>query len=819
VFDARRAIEDPADRRCVTFFQSCLRSPVLTRDDPTAFAPPPAFGPFRVLHQIGVGALGPVFRTYEPTRDRLVAVKVFRLDVTPEHAQSLADELSRAAEAGLFHASIVEPVAAGIEGTVAYRAEEYVAAESLDVAMRHYAPASVDKVLPFITQLAGAIDFARAAGVGHGALHPRDIFVTPDEARATGFGVVDALDRVGLRAPVRRPYSPPERIAGDAWGTPADVFSLAAIAFELLTGRRPSGPGDEMGSLSGAMLGSHVDDVRAVLARAMHEEPEERFQTAGAFAAALAGAVGSEVVATATPIQAATANPIEAPRTEVAPPAPLDLTPKDSRPPIVRPARKREPKPRAEKEKPVQPVLAASEPVAESEPVAPSDPVVEPDVVAPAAEVVPLPPVDAAAWELRREESSPAATLPDVIAPDPADAGLSAPPATPIELPLVSDRLEERAFRLEGKALIKVETDDDVVDRIVAVDEYKSREPVGTTVLRSRPRPPERSVVPVVASAAADEPEIPLVTIGRPGFDEPSLEPERPMMLPVAVGLILGLLPGFFAGYYVASRSSQTPQQAAAVTSPSATVPTPGTASQAGKEWSEQAVSPTAGQPSGSASAGQPPATAPSVPSDAPAPALVDSPRPRADAARTGRLIVRSTPSGAAVTVNGDWKGRTPLTLNKLALDSYVVRIVAPGYDVASEKLTLSASSPSRSISAKLKRQQAPARSTKAAAEPKPQVQRPPAVTAAQTPKAQNGSLFVDSRPQGARVIVNGKEMGVTPLRVPDLPPGSYSVRIELADHRPWTTTARVVAGDVARVTGSLERISGEESSTLHRRQ
>ena len=53
-----------------------------------------------MLHQIGVGALGPVFRTYEPERDRLVAVKVFRLDITPEQAQTLADELSRAAEAG-----------------------------------------------------------------------------------------------------------------------------------------------------------------------------------------------------------------------------------------------------------------------------------------------------------------------------------------------------------------------------------------------------------------------------------------------------------------------------------------------------------------------------------------------------------------------------------------------------------------------------------------------------------------------------------------------------------------------------------------------
>src|SRR5829696_6890853 len=154
------------------FFDPPEEFSYLTRDDPTAFAPPPAFGPFRVLHQVGVGALGPVFRTYEPTRDRLVAVKVFRLDITPEQAQALADELGKAADAGLFHPSIVEPIAAGVEGTVAYRADEYVAAETLDVAMRHYAPAPVEKILPFITQLAGAIDFARTAGIGHGALHP-----------------------------------------------------------------------------------------------------------------------------------------------------------------------------------------------------------------------------------------------------------------------------------------------------------------------------------------------------------------------------------------------------------------------------------------------------------------------------------------------------------------------------------------------------------------------------------------------------------------------------------------------------------------------
>ena len=152
-----------------------------------------------------------------------------------------------------------------------------MAAESLDVAMRHYAPAPIDKALPFITQLAGAIDFARAAGVGHGGLHPRDIFVTPDEARATGFGVVEALEEVGIRAPIRRPYTAPERIDGAAWGTPADVFSLAAITFELLTARRPAGTGAQAGALP---EGEHSAALHAVLARALDDDPARRYGTA-----------------------------------------------------------------------------------------------------------------------------------------------------------------------------------------------------------------------------------------------------------------------------------------------------------------------------------------------------------------------------------------------------------------------------------------------------------------------------------------------------------------------------------------------------------
>src|SRR5678815_2255322 len=79
-------------------------------------AVPDAFGPFRVLHQIGAGALGPVFRAYDPERDRLVAVKLFRLDIPPHRVHQLAAELDTIIAAELTHPVIALPFAAGIAG-------------------------------------------------------------------------------------------------------------------------------------------------------------------------------------------------------------------------------------------------------------------------------------------------------------------------------------------------------------------------------------------------------------------------------------------------------------------------------------------------------------------------------------------------------------------------------------------------------------------------------------------------------------------------------------------------------------------------------
>jgi hypothetical protein len=69
------------------------------------------------------------------------------------------------------------------------------------------------------------------------------------------------------------------------------------------------------------------------------------------------------------------------------------------------------------------------------------------------------------------------------------------------------------------------------------------------------------------------------------------------------------------------------------------------------------------------------------------------------------------------------------------------------------------------------------------------------------------GSIFVDSRPRGARVFIDGRAVGVTPLRLGDVRAGSHTVRMELADHSTWIATRYVLAKQETAVTGSLDRI------------
>ena len=250
-----------------------------------------------MLHQIGSGVLGPVFRTFEPRQERLVAVKAFRLDVVPEVTARLADALRRVAATPIDHPAVVPVVDAGLEGMTAFVAYEYVTAETLDVTLRQLAPAPIEVALPLLRQIADAIEAAWKVGLGHGALHPRDVFVhdelgeTSVDVRVAGFGVAQALERLQIKTPIRRPYAAPERAESTttaaAWDMRADVYSLGVIAHELLTGRRPAGPGEQDGELPTGTSPEQRVAIRRALAGVLALDPNDRFATPLAFIEAL----------------------------------------------------------------------------------------------------------------------------------------------------------------------------------------------------------------------------------------------------------------------------------------------------------------------------------------------------------------------------------------------------------------------------------------------------------------------------------------------------------------------------------------------------
>jgi hypothetical protein len=736
-----------------------------------------------------------------------VAVKAFRLDATPEQARALADELARLPSLDLKDPAIVVPLGAGVEGASAYLAEEYVAAESLDVAMRHYAPAPLDKVLPFLDQLASGIDSAHAAGIAHGALHPRDILVTPDQARATGFGVAAALERTGLRAPVRRPYTAPERIAGARWGAEADVFSLAAIGYELLTGRRVAGPSDEAGPLfADSDAAARVAGIQEVFRNALAEDPSQRYGSARAFTGALRSLLEpreqeGDALAEATAGQSTVDEPTEA---MVLPAAVADLLAVSETPPEGAPAwpeafesesapstgnRRRRRTPAPARPSPDLPLMA-SEPAATDATPAP-EPLLEPEARPVAARA------SRPRSRPRRDESEqePVAPLVEAVVPEQVEAASSTETTVRAESPAEPQNLPPKGF-WEAAALESDASPDERPDSTAtAVDTSAASAPVEMT---TRPEPIAAGR-PRVGSGAIDEARMP-----PPSAFPEATRPGRLSSLGLVAIFAAGLAIGFAAGYFVraapeggaatAVARSAEPTGGGVTPDPTRTAPAPSApATPAAAPPAPVAAAPVA-------PAAVPPATRPAPPARpaSPAratiatrpPALVPArpvaPAPPTASSAGGRILIRSSPAGAQVVINGERRGLTPLAVRNLRYGSYEVSVALPGFGPQSRQVTISAAQPASSVIFELS--------------PGTGASAPPGAAAAQGV----GSLYVDSRPQGARITVNGRPVGTTPALVPSLQAGIHTIRLDLTGFAPWSSSIPVRPREQARVTATL---------------
>jgi len=695
---------------------------------------------------------------------------------------------------------IASPRATGIDGNNnAFLAQSFAAADSLDIVMREHGPAPIARVLRVASQLAEALDYAAERQIVHGALHPRDILLSEDDIRIVGLGVSRALERVGVASPVRRPYSAPERINDEGWDQRADVFSLAAIVYELLCGKRVTGTGSEAAESFGDVAGCDLEALQRVFALALAADPQYRFATATAFTDALKDTVAVDPSADAA--VGAQKSKARRPRTKlrVVTPPPIDAEPQ---------------------------AQADAQPLRDVDELVPSD--VDGFV---SSEIEGLAPSEVEGLEIdpMRQEpaSSEIAALPLLeFAPETPDDGIprepdgafdefeastparrKAPAPTPVAIETVVSAPD--LFLVEESSDSVVwPAEPDPADHVAGVIGDVPIEPSDLIAVAEAPDPisriDERYVdvapaveEPVAVAPESIEPTAPveprLPAFLNPDFSPPlSAEPARihAPVWPIGVAAIIGIAVGFGVGYTVAIRDRSVPVPVAA-TSPAPPV----------------VVAQPATTPAPAAPVVVEPLLAPQTTKAAPS-----SAEPPAPAVFDGRVLVRSTPSGARVFVDGKDRGQTPVTIGALGRGEHRIRVVRDGYTVAERRVVLSPSRPSQSLAVPLAREPGAKDAVlpKPAAPPAPAPKATPQAAAAPTPSAatsaQPGALVVESRPPGATVVVDGRVAGTTPLNLGDVRAGNHAVRIERDGYRTWTSTVAVTGGEQSRVTASLEK-------------
>jgi len=284
-------------------------------------------GHYVILERLGEGGMGVVYRAKDTRLGRLAALKMMR----PE---SMLDALSRKrfvqearAASALNHPNILTIYDIDTEAGVDYIAMEYVEGETLADVLAS-GPLPIERALSVVAQVTDALAAAHASGIVHRDLKPSNIMlVAGDRVKVVDFGLAKLTETAvpgetvgpGERAsePLTEtgvvvgtvPYMSPEQIEGRPIDARSDLFSLGAVLYEMLAGRRPFGGETGLSTLASILLeepdpiAGVPSDVARLVGRCLRKEPGDRFQCAEeldvAVQACLAPAPGRQVASIA----------------------------------------------------------------------------------------------------------------------------------------------------------------------------------------------------------------------------------------------------------------------------------------------------------------------------------------------------------------------------------------------------------------------------------------------------------------------------------------------------------------------------------------
>jgi eukaryotic-like serine/threonine-protein kinase len=202
-------------------------------------------GPYQIVQVVGHGGMGIVFKAFEPTLRRFVAVKVLapQLAVHPVARERFARE-ARAA-AAVTHANVVTVFGVDEAGGWPYLAMQYVAGQSLQQWLDRQGPPPVPEILRIGLEIASGLAAAHAKGIVHRDIKPANILLRAEDGRVkiTDFGLARMADDARLTQtgllPGTPQYMAPEQARGKKADQRSDLFSLGSVLYTLCTGRPP----------------------------------------------------------------------------------------------------------------------------------------------------------------------------------------------------------------------------------------------------------------------------------------------------------------------------------------------------------------------------------------------------------------------------------------------------------------------------------------------------------------------------------------------------------------------------------------------------
>lgn len=242
-----------------------------------------AIAHYKVLEPLGSGGLGEVYRARDTNLGRTVAVKVLPPAITdnPDRLQTLLNTVPQLVE--LSHPNIAMLYEAGQDGEQRYLAFEFVQGEPLGALIRDRA-LNVRRAIDFAVNLCDGLAEAHAAGLVHGDIRPGTIQITPkDRAKFMNFGL-GRFTGGSVSVSEGIPYLSPEERSGAPAGPKSDIYSLGAVMFEMLTGRKR-----ERGLSLRAINPSVPVELEMVVGRMLASNPDTRSGSAATIAAELRG--------------------------------------------------------------------------------------------------------------------------------------------------------------------------------------------------------------------------------------------------------------------------------------------------------------------------------------------------------------------------------------------------------------------------------------------------------------------------------------------------------------------------------------------------